>query len=134
MAEVRLREELAESKAEVQRSRERSSTGMPTAHKELSLVSVIPKWSGADTGITLEEFSSIEGSSKIGRWECPDLLQVASLKLTEGEKLFYSTCPEIHSEKVTWETFKEVFRERNKDVRTDQFHFMTLQTARQGKN
>ena len=135
MAEVRLQEELAKSKAEVQRLRERLSTGMPTVHKDLSLVSLIPKWSGAATGISLEEFfSSIEGSTKIGCWEYRDLLQVAALKLTDGAKLFYSTCPELHSENVTWETFKEVFRKRYKDINTDQFHFMKLQTARQGKN
>ena len=51
MTEVRSREELAESKAEVQRLRERLSIGMPTVRKDLSLVSLIPKWSGADTGI-----------------------------------------------------------------------------------
>jgi len=79
---------------------------MPTVHKDLSLVSIIPKWSVADTGTSLEEFSSIEGSAKRGRWEYPDLLHVAVLKLTDGAKLFYCTCPEVHSENVTSETFK----------------------------
>ena len=59
---------------------------------------------------------------------------MAALKLTHGAILFHSTCPELHSENVTWETFKEVFRKRYKYVHTDQFHFMKLQTARQGKN
>ena len=59
---------------------------------------------------------------------------MAALKLTDGAKLFYSTCPELHSENVTWEKFEEVFRKWYKDVHTDQFHFMKLQTARQGKN
>ena len=59
---------------------------------------------------------------------------MAALKLTDGAKQFYSTCPELHSENVTWETFKEAFRKRYNDVHTDQFHFMKLQTTRQGKN
>ena len=49
-------------------------TGMPTVHNDLPLVSLILKWSGADTAISLEEFSSIEGLVKIGRWESPDLV------------------------------------------------------------
>jgi hypothetical protein len=37
---------------------------------ELSVSSPIPKWSGADSAISLQEFSSsIEGSAKIGRWK-----------------------------------------------------------------
>jgi hypothetical protein len=55
----RLQAELAEAKAEVQRLRERVYVGTPTVHKDLSLISLIPKWSGAETGIPLEEFLSV---------------------------------------------------------------------------
>ena len=41
---------------------------------------------------------------------------------------------ELHAEGVTWEWFKFSFRERFKDVRTDQYHFTRLETAKQGKN
>jgi len=47
----RLQAELAEAKAEVQRLRERVSVGTPTVHKDRSLISLIPKWSGTETGI-----------------------------------------------------------------------------------
>ena len=56
MAEVRLRTELEESKAEIQRLNARLSTGVPTLHKELSLISMVPKWSGAESEVPLEEF------------------------------------------------------------------------------
>ena len=59
---------------------------------------------------------------------------MAALKLTDGSKLFYSMCPELRLENVTWEKFKEMFRKRYKDVRADQFHIMKLWMARQGKN
>jgi len=99
------------------------------------LVSLVPKWSGAESAISLEEFfSSIEGSAKIGHWAEADCLQVAVLKLAESARTFYFSCPELHGESVTWQTFKAIFRERFKDVRTDQFHYMQLQTARQRRN
>ena len=41
----RLQAELAEAKAELQRLRERVPVGTPTVHKDLSLISLIPKWS-----------------------------------------------------------------------------------------
>ena len=82
MAEDRCGEELAESKAKVQRLRERLSTGILAVLKDLSLVSHFPKWSGSDRAVSLEEFSSFEGSAKICRWECPDL--------------FASGCPKIN--------------------------------------
>jgi hypothetical protein len=60
----RLQNGLFEAKAEVQRLRERMSLGVPTIHKDLSLVALIPKWSGQESTVTLEEFlSSIESSA-----------------------------------------------------------------------
>jgi hypothetical protein len=55
----RLQAGLAETKAELQRLRKRVSVGTHTVHKDLSLISLIPKWSGAETGIPLEEFLSV---------------------------------------------------------------------------
>jgi len=77
---------------------------------------------------------SIEGSAKVGHWAEAHCLQVAVLKLVESARTFYFSCPELHRESVTWQTFKAIFRERFKDVRTDQFHYMQLQTARQRRN
>jgi hypothetical protein len=46
MAVARLQNELAETKAELQRLRQSMHSREPIAHKDLSLVSLVPKWSG----------------------------------------------------------------------------------------
>jgi GTP cyclohydrolase II len=126
--------ELNESRAEVQRLRERLYTTMPTVHKDLSLISLVPKWSGLEASVPLEEFfSSIEGLAQIGRWDESDKIRIAVLKLKGAAKLFYNRCPQLHTQQVTWETFKAAFSQRFRDVHSDKFHFMQLQTARQKK-
>jgi hypothetical protein len=111
------------------------SLGVPTIHKDLSLVALIPKWSGQESTVTLEEFlSSIESSARLGRWEDADRVEIAVLKLTGSAKTFYQGCAELDADGLTWKIFKYIFRNRYKDVHTDQFHFMKLKTARQAKN
>jgi len=58
----------------------------------------------------------------------------SSFKIVESARTFYYSCPELHGETVSWQSFKPIFRERFKDIRTDQFHYMQLQTARQRRN
>jgi hypothetical protein len=55
MAELRLRQELEDSKAEIARLRERLVTTLPTVYKDLSPISIVPKWSGAETDTPLSE-------------------------------------------------------------------------------
>jgi hypothetical protein len=70
MTDTRLQAELWEAKAEVQRLRERVLLSAPTIHKDLSLVALVPRWSGQELTVTLEEFfARIEGSARTGRWE-----------------------------------------------------------------
>jgi hypothetical protein len=89
MAEARLREELAEARAEILRLRQQAATAMPTVHKDLSLISIVPKWSGSESAAPLEEFlSSIESTAKIGRWEDEDKLRTAIVRLTEPARTF----------------------------------------------
>ena len=93
----RLQAELAESKAEIQRLRESMTMGTPTVHKDLSLISVVPKWSGLESAVPLEEFFAIiEVSAKIGRWEQADKLRIAVLKLTDSAKMFYNGFLDLH--------------------------------------
>jgi predicted SnoaL-like aldol condensation-catalyzing enzyme len=62
-----------------------------TVHKDLSLISLVPKWSGFEVGVPLNEFfASIEGLAQIGRWEDSDKIGIAILKLIGAEKLFYN--------------------------------------------
>jgi len=98
MAEAQLRHELAETKAELQRLKGRISVGKPTVHKDLSLISLIPKWSGSETGIALEEFlSSIESSGRLGLWRDADKQAIAILRLSDVAKQFYNGCLEPHA-------------------------------------
>jgi hypothetical protein len=89
MAEARLQAQLVETKAELQRLRDHVCIGKPTVRKNMPLISLIPKWSGSHTAVTLEEFfSSIEGSAQVGNWEDTDKLQVAIFKLSGAANNF----------------------------------------------
>ena len=135
MDEARLQAELAETKADIQRRIERFSIGKPTVHKDLSLISLVPKWSGSESAVPLEEFfSSIEGSARVGNWEDTDKCQVAILKLTDAAKQFHNGCSELHLADVTWHKFKSLFSHKFRDVHTAQYHFTKLLTARRGRN
>ena len=56
------------------------------------------------------------------------------MRLAGAAKIFYNGCSELHEQGVTWQKFKDTFRNRFKDVHRDQFHFTNLQNARQRKN
>jgi len=60
-------------------------------------------------------------------------VEIALLKLAGSTKTFYKGSSELHAGGLTWPKFKTVFRNRYKDVHTDQYHCMKLQTARQEK-
>jgi hypothetical protein len=77
---------------------------------------------------------SIDSAAELGRWSSQDCVRVAILKVAGAAKSFYITCSELHTNDVTWDTFKRVFRLRFRNARTDQFHFLRLQTARQAKD
>jgi len=82
MAEVRLQMELVKTKAEIQRLREHVSIGAPAVPEDLSLISLVRKWSGSESGIPLEKFiSSTRGAASVGLWEDSDRLQVPIVRL-----------------------------------------------------
>jgi len=72
MHDAILQAQLLESKAEITRLRERLSTGTPTVHKDLSLISLVPKWTGSESAVSLELFENLESAAKIGRWHSSD--------------------------------------------------------------
>jgi hypothetical protein len=98
MAYTQIQQELEESKLEIQRHRERMSLGPPTVHKDLSLISLIPKWSGSESANSLEEFiSTLETSARIGRWEQTDTVDIAALRLEGSTRVYYQGCTELHT-------------------------------------
>jgi len=56
MQDAGLQAQILVSKAEITRLRERLTIGTPTVHKDLSLISLVPKWSGSESAVPLEEF------------------------------------------------------------------------------
>jgi hypothetical protein len=82
----------------------------------------------------VEFISVIESSARIRLWEYGDQLQIAALRLTDVTRQFYNGSLELHSSGVTWQKFKDGFRRRFRDTQTDQYHFVILHTARQGRN
>ena len=66
----RLQAELAQTRLELQQLKGRMETGAVTVHKDLSLVSLIPKWSGSEPTKHVGKFSlTREASVRIGRRE-----------------------------------------------------------------
>jgi len=74
------------------------SLGAPTVNKDISLITLVPRWSGSKSTNSLEEFiSTIEASARIGLWEDRDKVEIAALKLEVAARIFYqgvqsSTC------------------------------------------
>jgi len=134
MADSLLQAELLETKADVQRLGQSMSVEAPTLHKNLSLITLVLKWSVSDSSVALEEFlSSLEAAARIGRWQHIDKREIAVLNFTDSATLCYQGCTELHEEGTTWQSFKSAFRRRYEDVHTDQYHFTKLQTVREGK-
>jgi len=53
-------------------------------YKDLSLVSLVPKWSRCESAPSIQEFfDTIAGSAAIGNWTQADMKQVRALKLTD---------------------------------------------------
>ena len=126
-------QKLVESlQAEVRNLRAQVSSGRPTTAKDLSLVSLISKWSGTEKSVSVEEFfESVESSARIGYWSDPNKIQISILKISEVAKAFFNSSPELQKADIIWEDFKAKFLHRFRDVRNYQYHFMRLQTARQ---
>jgi hypothetical protein len=105
------------------------------ASNDLSLLALVPKWSGADPAVPLTRFfATIEGSARIGNWKDADKVQLCSLKLTgEAAEFFWST-PELCDSTSTWEELKTIFLTRFRDVRPPQYHYDQLHVARQRKD
>jgi hypothetical protein len=59
-------------------------------------------------------------------------VEVALQRLAGPTKIFCKESTELHEKGLTWPKFK-TFRNRYKDVHTDQYNDIKLQTARQSK-
>jgi hypothetical protein len=67
MAESHLRQQLESVQLEICHLCTQVPSGRPTAPKDLSLVSYIPKWPGTEKSVHLEEFfETIETTGRVG--------------------------------------------------------------------
>jgi hypothetical protein len=98
----------------------------------MSIVSIVPKWSGTDNSIPIEEFFQvIEGTARLGNWSDADQIRVCALRLTETARDCYSATPGLTAPDITWQQFKVSFVNKFRDVRTLQYHLTQLVMARQ---
>jgi len=110
MSKARLKQELAESKTELDKLKEEMSSGMHTVHKDLSLLYLVPKWSGAENATSLEEFlASIDRAASIGKWQDADGLNIAVIRIADSAK------SELPAEDAIWQEFKKACK---KDLKT----------------
>jgi hypothetical protein len=99
--------------------------------KDMSVVSLVPKWSGADKGIPSNEFlEAVERAAWLGNLSDQDKVQVANLQHHENARVFFDGRIDLQCAESTWASFKTAFRERYRDIHTDQYHFTQLQTAK----
>jgi hypothetical protein len=106
----------------------------PTASKDISMISLIPKWSGAVKSMRVHEFiETVERAARVGNWSDANMVQVATLNLADTAKTFYLGCKELHNPGITWVHFKNIFQDRFRDAHTDQYHFLQLQTDIMGE-
>jgi hypothetical protein len=56
---------------------------------------------------------------------------IASLKLTETARAFYDATPELQDRELKWSQFKFLLQQRFRDPRTEQLHYLQLQSVRQ---
>jgi len=89
-----------------------------------------------DSAVPIEEFfATIEGASNIGKWEEPDQIRIAVLKLTDAATLFYNGCPELHEKDVRWQRFKNVSSQSLKDTRRPaSFYAVTNRQAEENES
>jgi hypothetical protein len=105
--------------------------GVQAVAKDLSLISLVPRWAGTNKSGPLHEFiKQLEDAASLGNWSDSDKRKVASLKLTDAARR-YNSAPEFHGPDVTWATFKKTLQDRFRDTRTIQFHYAKMHAARQ---
>jgi len=101
----------------------------------MSLVSLVPQWTDTDKGAHLNQFfEAIEIAARIGCWSEADMVQLVILRLSESARAFYDGTRELHDRNTTWTNFKTIFRKRFRNVKTDQYYYTHIQTAKQGKD
>jgi hypothetical protein len=74
----------------------------PTITKDLSLIALVPKWAGTGRSCPLHEFfESVESAALVGNCSDGNKVRIASVKLTDTARQFFSTSPHLRKTDVT---------------------------------
>jgi hypothetical protein len=75
------------------------SASVPQQTKDLSLVGLIPKWSGSDKVVSVKGFfDTVESTAGIGNWSDSD--KITTIKLCTFKEIFVSILPFITSNSI----------------------------------
>jgi hypothetical protein len=86
-----LAQQLSKLQLEVQNLRAQMQTS--PAVRDMSVISLVPSWSGMGKGISLNEFLEVvERTAWLGNWSDKDKVQVAVLRLQENARVFSMVC------------------------------------------
>jgi len=106
-------QKLVESRqAQISNLRAQTSSDRSTAAKDLSLISLIPMWSGTEKLVSVKEFfffKLLVSSARTGIWNGADKIKATVLKLTEPAKASYSSNLVLHATDISWENFQTNF-------------------------
>jgi len=124
-------QEIAELKAHIARLEAKQTH----TTKDLSLVTLIPTWSGTSKSTSLSDFlKSVERSAEAGNWSDQNRVSLAILKLEDTARVFVETDPELQKKDLKWSELKAALQRRFKDPKTEQYHYVALHSAKQKPN
>jgi hypothetical protein len=91
--------------------------------KYLSVVSLIPRFSGASNTCNVYEFiDAVNGAGKIGAWSDEYTTYAPKMELTGVTNTLYTGNTELHEENLPFERFTEIFNQRFQEIMPDQSH------------
>jgi hypothetical protein len=85
-----LAQQLSKLQLKVQNLRARMMQTTSPAVRDMSVVSLVPKWAGTEKGIPLYEFlEAVERAAWLGNWSDKDRVHVAILRLQKNARVFF---------------------------------------------
>ena len=103
------------------------------ATKDLSVVALIPEFTGRSGDLKVREFLEVVnfvGRMGFGRQD--DKKHAAKFKLEETSRWFYLSNVELYDEHIAWVRFCNILETRFRFIETDLCHYQRLLEVRQG--
>jgi hypothetical protein len=121
-----------QSMADIQARFQELQARLDTTTKDLTLLTLVPKWSGTEKSGSLQEFlSAVENMAEMGNWSDRDKVRIATMKLEDAARVLVEAASEIRGREVSWADFKKALQQRFRDPRIDNFHFLQLVSVKQ---